>query len=452
MAPLDRDLLRRHDRPGPRYTSYPTAPAWSSDVDGSLLTDGLAALPADDPVSVYVHVPFCRDQCTYCGCHMVVARRQDAGDRFLDALARQVEALPLPAETMPMARLHLGGGTPTWLNPAQLDRLVGILRRRFEPTPDHRASVEAEPVVTTDAHLDVLGSLGFRRVSFGVQSLDPVVQEAVARPLDLADLRRVVDGSRARGMASVNIDLMYGLPQQTPEGWARTLDAVLDLAPDRLAVFGYAHVPWLKKHQARLDEAALPDGEARLTLLLQAHATLEAAGYVPVGFDHFARPDDDLAAAARAGTLQRDFMGYTARPPGPLVGLGPSAISQLPDRFAQQEPNLGRWWKAVEAGELPVVRGLVLTDDDRLRRDAIDALTTRGDLDLDALGARHGVDAADVLGPSIDALAPLATDGIVDVAPRRVRVLPRGRLLVRNVAMAFDAHLGHRPGRFSRVV
>lgn len=448
----DADFLLRHDRPGPRYTSYPTVPHWREDVPGDLLDVALPHLRG--PVDVYVHVPFCREQCLYCGCTMAVAGRQDAGDRYLDALATRLAALPLPAARWPMRRLHLGGGTPTWLTPGQLRRLFSLVDGRFAPTASVSRSVEADPQVTTEAHLDALAEAGVGRLSFGVQSLDPGVLEAVRRPQQAARLRGLVDGARARGIARINLDLMYGLPRQTPETLRATLEGVLALAPDRLAVFGYAHVPWLKAHQRKLEPHGLPDARARAEQLLFVHRQLRGAGYRPVGFDHFARPDDPLSVALDDGTLHRDFMGYTDGGPGAMIGLGPSAISQLDDRFVQAEPRLGAWWKAVEAGRPVVHRGLVLSADDRLRRDAILALTCRHHLDLDALSAAHGVDARRALADALVALDAAEAEGLIRRDDRgNVEVVERGRLLVRNVARAFDAYAPREaPGRFSRVV
>ncbi|MCB9681581.1 MAG: oxygen-independent coproporphyrinogen III oxidase [Alphaproteobacteria bacterium] len=444
-------FLLRHDRPGPRYTSYPTAPAWQAVDDARLLTEPIARLRPDEAVSVYVHVPFCKEQCLYCGCHMVVAGRQSAGDRYLDALARQLELLPLPPG-QPVVRLHLGGGTPTWLSPGQLRRLYALLATRWTDAPDAVRSVEADPEVTTEAHLDVLAEAGVQRLSFGVQSFDADVLAAVHRPQAAARVAELVDGARARGIHAINLDLMYGLPHQTPATLARTLATAVSMRPDRLAVFGYAHVPWVKPHQARLDATALPDAPARLDLLLTAHRSLRDAGYVPIGFDHFALPDDSLAVAARSGTLQRDFMGYTARPPSAMIGLGPSAISQFDDRFVQMEPHLGRWYRALDAGRTPVVKGRVLSADDRFRRDVIAALTCNHQADVRALAAAHGVDGVAALDAARPQLAPLVAEGIATIDGGVVGIPERGRLLVRNVAMAFDAYLAPDAGRFSRVI
>jgi len=440
--------LRRHDRPGPRYTSYPTVPHWG-EMDAAPWLEAVGALRG--ATAVYVHVPFCRDQCLYCGCNMVVAGRQDAGDRYLDALAAQLAALPRPSEHgARLARMHLGGGTPTWLSVSQLRRLFDLLFAWMPPAIDASISVEADPDVTTDAHLDTLVALGVSRVSFGVQSLDEAVCAGVGRPQRPEGIASRVAAARSRGLA-VNLDLMYGLPGQTLHTWGRTLDGVCEMAPDRLAVFGYAHVPWMKPHQAKLDSDALPDAEARLALLLAAHQRLAADGWQRIGFDHFARPDDPLAVADRQGRLHRDFMGFTDRDRLPLVGLGPSAISELPGLYVQQETKLGPWLRHARQGRVPVQRGCRLTADDALRRDAILALTCQHRIDWAALSTRHGVDARAQLADADEALGHLAQDGLVTLDARGARIPEDARLLARRVAMAFDAYLD-RGGRHSRVV
>lgn len=428
--------LRRHARPGPRYTSYPTVPHWGGGAPG-VLQDGLASLRGD--IAVYVHVPFCREQCLYCGCTMVVARQQAAGDRYLDALAAQLAAWPALDASVRMTRLHLGGGTPTWLTPTQLERLFGIVGAYVRPGDGLRASVEAAPEQTTEAHLRTLARHGVTRVSFGVQSLDRAVCEAVDRVWDPDGLRALVRTARDLGLR-VNLDLVYGLPRQGVDGWAATLDAVCEMAPDRLAVFGYAHVPWLKPHQAVLADRDLPDATARLTLLAMAHQRLARGGWERVGFDHFARPDDPLAIAAREGRMHRDFMGFTDRPRQPMLGLGPSAISELPDRYVQQVAGLGAWLRAARAGEEAVARAHVLSADDQLRKDAILALTCQHELDADALAAVHGPSARQLL--DVPAVQAWVDEGVVARDGNRLRLAADAVLLSRQVAQAFDAYLG----------
>lgn len=422
--------------PAPRYTSYPSVPQWSSEPEPGLFEAALRSVEA--PAAVYVHVPFCWKQCFYCGCNMVVSRRQAAGERYLAAMARQIEALPLGEGRLAVGRVHLGGGTPTWLSPDQLGRLLGLIEGRFAATLGAERSIEVHPGVTTEAHLDVLAAAGFDRISIGVQSTDPAVLEAIGREQTTEDVLAVARWARERGFAGVNLDLVHGLPLQTPASMDRTLDVVQALRPERLALYGYAHLPWLRPAQARIDADTLPDAEARMALFLQASKRLREGGWRSLGLDHFALPEDPLAKAAAAGTLSRDFMGHTDRVT-PLIGLGPSAISELGDVYVQQEAALGRWYRAVEGDQpLPVVRGMTLTADDRLRRDAIRILMSQLELSWSDLSARHGVDARVALADASFRLAPWSDLGALRWTPDGLKVTAVGRVLLKNLATCFD--------------
>ncbi len=446
------ELLRRHSGAGPRYTSYPTAPVWTPDLPEAALHEALQR--ARQPLSVYVHVPFCVEQCTFCGCNMVVARRQDAGDRYLDALARRLERLPLAQGQVQVARIHLGGGTPTWLSERQLERLYTILFERFQPIPGAELSVEADPEVTRDEQVHALAALGVTRLSMGVQSFDPIVLAAVNRPQQHTRVAALMALCRALGMRSLNLDLMYGLPLQSLESFRDTLSKTLEMSPDRLAVFGYAHVPWLKSHQKKIATEDLPGPVARMELFLLAHALLTERGYQAIGMDHFALADDDLAVAQREERLHRNFMGYTTRPDLALLGLGMSAISEVDGVYAQEHSHLAAWWRAVEGDGPLLEKGCVLSAEDRLRRDVIFGLMCNLVVDKAAIAARHGLDFDEHFASELSRLVPLADEGLVALRPDRVQVTPLGRLLVRNVAMIFDPSL-QKPAagpRFSQTV
>ena len=452
-GPLDAETLLRHTRQGPRYTSYPTAPLWRTDFPEAGFHEGLARLSG--PAAVYVHVPFCREQCSFCGCNMVVAGRREPGQRYLGALERQLRSLPLPADQIDVQRIHLGGGTPTWLSPDELRALFSMLDRRFRRSPGCEVSVEADPEVTSDAHLEALAALGVTRMSFGVQSFDDTVLRAVDRPQQRERVGELLQRARSLGMGSLNIDLMYGLPHQTAPRWRETLDETLRLRPDRLAIFGYAHLPWLKPHMKRIEAAALPGPLERAELFLAAHAALLDAGYQAVGMDHFALPDDDLAVAQRAGALHRYFMGYTTHRDQQLIGLGMSSISELGDRYVQQKSKLSHWWKAVEADGPVVEKGVMLTPDDLLHREVIYAVMCNFEISAAALAERHQVDLWSYFNDARPALEALAAEGLVELDAAGLRVPPRARLLVRNVAMCFDPSLrGAAPSgpRFSSTV
>ncbi len=450
---LTDDVLLRHARPGPRYSSYPTVPVWVADPPDAWWADGLAAVTG--PASVYVHIPFCREQCTFCGCNMVVSGLQAVGDRYLDGLALQLDALPLPVARVPVVRVvrvHLGGGTPTWLSPEQLDRLFSLLARRFSVMTGAEVGVEVDPEVTTDAHVAALARAGVTRLSIGVQSFDPAVLAAVNRPQSGDRVARLVGLARGYGMTGLNLDLMYGLPLQTPDRFEATLRAALALEPDRLALFGYAHVPWLKTHQKRIEVGALPGPLQRARLYLLGQRLLAEAGYRAIGLDHFARAGDALARAEADGTLRRDFMGYTDRPAAPLIGLGMSAISELPDRFVQQRSKLGHWYKAVEKGGPLLERGLILTDEDRLRSHVIERLMCQLRVRWDEVAARFGVDAVVHFADALARLGPLADDGLVVIRGDGLDVPEDARILLRLVAQAFDASIDAGAGRFSQAV
>jgi oxygen-independent coproporphyrinogen-3 oxidase len=403
------------------------------------------------PAELYLHVPFCAEQCAFCGCNMVVSGRQSVGDVYLDRLEKRFLALPaMPSATI--ARVHLGGGTPTWFDPAQLTRLIEMVRAHT-PTDDATTwSVEADPEITTEAHLDCLADLGFRRISFGVQSFDETVQTAVHRLQDTQNLKELVAGSKARGMR-INLDLMYGLPKQTLASLTHTLEAAAAMNVDRMAVFGYAHVPWLKKNQRRIDDNDLPDRLLRAAMSLRVREVLEPLGYTTIGFDHYATAEDDLARAVRERRLHRNFMGYTTLPDAAVIGLGMSAISDVGDLYWQSEPRLGPWRKAVDAGAWPIHRGTRLTAEDRLRRHVIHELTCNLGIDIPAVEERFSISFNAHFATALQQLGELERAGLVRTSSDRIEVTERGRPLLRLAAMPFDAYLtAKNEGRFSAAV
>ena len=459
---FDADLLRRYDRPGPRYTSYPTAPQFNAEFGEAALRDAIRA-SNEDPIprrlSLYVHVPFCFSPCFYCGCNRIITRDLKRGEVYLDRLKREADRVaPLFEADREVIQLHLGGGTPNFLDPAQLQELVDHLATRFHfaEAADRDISIELDPRFCKPEDMPLLAAAGFNRASLGVQDFDPAVQQAVNRIQSVEETRAIVDACRVAGMRSVNIDLIYGLPSQSLEGFGRTLDVVMDIRPDRLAVYSYAHMPHLFKPQKQIDEALLLSGEEKLALLQLAVEKLTAAGYVYIGMDHFALPDDELAIAQSRGGLHRNFMGYTTHADSDLVGLGVSAISHIGNTFSQNPRDLPSWEIAVDAGRLPVFRGMYLSDDDELRADLIQSLMCQGRIPVTALERRYGIDFAEYFADALDALAPLERDGLVRVGEGHIDATARGRLLLRNIAMCFDRYLAPaladaRP-RFSRAI
>ena len=444
-------LIAKYDVRVPRYTSYPTAPHFTPAVDGATYAGWLAALP-EAPVSLYLHVPFCDRLCWYCGCHAVVVHEPAVLEAYADQLLAEIDLLAAAiGRRLPVAHVAWGGGTPHALPGARLVEIMRRLRAAFAFAPDSAVEVEMDPRTVTPATLDALAEMGITRGSLGVQDFDPAVQRAVNRVQSFEATAACAGGLRARGVRSINLDLMYGLPLQTEAGVAAMAKRALALAPDRVAVFGYAHVPWMKKHQALLPEATLPGPLERYRQREAAERVLTGAGYVPVGLDHYARPGDEMAVAAAERRLHRNFQGYTTDAAPVLLGLGASAIGALPQGYAQNTAPLPDYRDRLRAGRLPVVRGVTLTDEDRLRRDVIERLMCDGAVELDTMAAGHGADPAGLraAGP---ALAALAADGVVEWDGNRVAVRPAARPFLRNVAAVFDAYYRPAEGRHARAV
>ena len=451
------ELLRRFDVPGPRYTSYPTADRF---VDSFGTGDYAQALhqrrdadTAGEPLSLYVHIPFCESLCYYCACNKVVTKHRERGRAYLDYLAREV-ALQVAqlGPDAPVGQLHLGGGTPTFLDDEELGELVAMLRRAFVFVPGGEQSIEIDPRTVDAQRLAALAALGFNRLSFGVQDFDPAVQQAVHRIQPAAQVFALMDTARALGFRSINVDLIYGLPRQNDASFERTLAQIRELRPDRIALYAYAHLPERFKPQRRIAADELPDAPTRVRMLGRAIAALTEAGYVYIGMDHFALPDDPLAIAKREGRLHRDFQGYSTQPDGDLVALGVSAIGRVGATYSQNAKTLEDYYALLDQGHLPVVKGLALSDDDVLRRDVIMALMCRGRVDFDAVEAAHGIAFADYFAPERAALAPMAEQGLVRLSPRAIEVTDAGWFLVRAVAMVFDRYCAATRTRFSRVV
>ncbi|MEZ5990288.1 MAG: oxygen-independent coproporphyrinogen III oxidase [Planctomycetota bacterium] len=442
-------LLARYDQPGPRYTSYPTAPVWSPEFSHA---DWRAAMAdadreADRPLSLYVHIPYCDSMCWYCGCSVLITKNVGRGLRYVDYLLREAELL---AEALPnrrrIAQHHWGGGTPTFLPPKELERLYTGLQRLFPSEPDAEVSIEVDPRVTSIEQLEVLAGLGFNRISMGVQDFTREVQEAIHRVQSVEETLAIVDGARRLGFASVNVDLVHGLPYQTTEGFGETVDTIIAWGIDRVACYSYAHVPWLKKHQRVIPEEALPGRDEKHALFLLALERFAAAGYEALGLDHFARPDDPLSIAARSGTMHRNFMGYTTRMASgdvaeDMLNLGITAIGEVAGRFTQNVKELRRWEEAIDRGEPAIEKGWRRSADDEERRRIILDLMCRFRLDFSGYEDRDGLAFAERHARALAELRPMQDDGLVEVDADGVRVLEPGRIFLRNVAMPFDAYL-----------
>lgn len=448
IAPSRRAALAA--RAVPRYTSYPTAPHFSPAVDATTYAVWLAALPAATELSVYLHVPFCAAMCAYCGCHTKVSRRQEPIDAYAARLLAEIDLIASLTPARTVRHLHWGGGTPSMLGEAGIARLRERLARRFALAGGMEHAIELDPRQVTPALAAALARIGVTRASLGVQDLNLHVQQAIGRVQPLATVAGATDALRAAGIGAISLDLMYGLPGQSLDDLIRTVEAAAGLAPDRIALFGYAHVPWMKRHQRLIDEAALPDAGLRFRQAEAARAALTGLGFEAIGLDHFARPEDPMAVAARQGRLKRNFQGYTTDTAEALIGLGASSIGRLPQGFVQNATDIGGYQRAIDAGKPATARGLALTVDDRIRGALIERLMCDFAVDCGALAESFGADAG-LFDADLAGLAGLGEQGLVTVEGRRVAVTEAGRPLVRLVAAAFDAHIA-KAGRHSAAV
>ncbi len=451
-APADAHLIAKYDGRAPRYTSYPTAVQFTPEVTDATYRAWLADLPVTTPVSVYLHIPFCARLCWYCGCNTRAVSRHEPVRDYVALLMTELSLLEqaLPGK-MTVGDIHLGGGTPNMLNAEELATIFGGLRHVFRVTPDAEIAAELDPAVLSRDWIKAAAYHGLSRASLGVQNLSPEVQGAVNRQERFEDIAECVNDLRQAGVGSINLDLMYGLPLQTTRNTLATLDAVLTLKPERLALFGYAHVPWMKAHQQLIDEAALPGPAERLEQSQAAAERLKAEGYIQIGLDHFALPEDSLAKAAASGNLHRNFQGYTTDLAGTLLGLGASAIGTTPGGFVQNITQELGWRHAVADGKLPIARGVAVTDDDRFRADIIERLMCDFGVDLAAACARHGRTLADVEN-AIARLQDFRQDGLATWDGQRLTVTPRGRMLVRSICALFDAYLAPDAQRHAKAI
>ena len=445
---FDADLVTKYDQFGPRYTSYPTADRFHDGFGPAQYVEALAARNHErpgQPLSLYVHLPFCNTICYYCACNKVLTKDHGRSAKYIRYLDREIALVRALIEgAPPVVQLHWGGGTPTFLSREEMATLMQALRSRFAFAPDAEVSIEVDPRKVEPDTIAYLGELGFNRLSVGIQDFDPHVQAAVNRIQSEAETRAVMDAARRSGFVSVNADLIYGLPMQTVEGFSATLDRVIDASPDRIALYSYAHVPHLFKPQRRIAIADLPPPQAKLAILALAIEKLTAAGYVYIGMDHFAKPGEELAVAQRERKLHRNFQGYSTKPDCDMIAFGISAISKVGAAYSANVKTLDEYYARLDAQTLPVLRGVTLDADDLMRRDVIQKLMCNFDLRFAEVERAHGVRFAETFAPELAALAPLAADGLVEIDAHAIRVTARGRLLVRTVAMTFDRYLRER--------
>ncbi len=455
---FDRALIEKYDHAGPRYTSYPTAPQFHEGFGEREYRAAAAASNATGrPLSLYFHIPFCDTVCFYCACNKIATKDRGMAVGYLERLHRELEFQGrLFDRSRRVDQLHWGGGTPTFLNDGQMRELMRVTAEHFTLADDDTGeySIEIDPREATADTIAMLRAIGFNRLSLGVQDLDPRVQRAVNRIQSEAETLAVLEAARVNRFRSVSVDLIYGLPFQTAASFARTLDRMIEVGPDRLSVFNYAHLPERFKPQRRIDAADLPPAEEKLEILKTTIDRLTAAGYLYIGMDHFARPDDELAQAQREGTLYRNFQGYSTHANCDLVALGVTSISTIGDTYSQNVRTLEAYYEAIDAGRLAVFRGIELDRDDLVRRDVITRLICHFVLDFAVVEARWGIDFRDYFATELARLEKMAEDGLLAVEGSRIRVLPPGRLLIRNICMAFDSYLSSAAQQksFSRVI
>jgi oxygen-independent coproporphyrinogen III oxidase len=463
MTPVDFDslvsLIRRYDRPGPRYTSYPTAVEFNDAFDEAAYRAQLGeAARTSTPISLYLHLPFCEERCSFCGCSVIITKKREVAAEYLTYLHRELAMLgEALGGRRQVVQYHWGGGTPTYLSLSQIAALQAVVTSHFAIQEGAEVAIEVDPRVTSVEQLSLLRDVGFNRLSLGVQDFTPEVQEAVNRIQSESLTRALFDAARQLGFESINVDLIYGLPLQTRPSFGRTVDAVVAMRPDRVAVYSYAHVPWIRGHQKYLNPDDLPAAERKIELFVEAMERFRAAGYVQIGMDHFALPTDELAIASAAGRLHRNFMGYTTRPAPDMLAAGVSGIGDVGGAFAQNTKKLSEYYAAIDAGRFPIERGYRLDPDDHVRRAVIANLMCNFRVDRREVESRFAIAFSQYFEHELSELNESAVpDGFVTVDEAVVTVTPLGRLFVRNIAMIFDRHLRARTGGatpvFSRTV
>ncbi|HXH71965.1 MAG TPA: oxygen-independent coproporphyrinogen III oxidase [Mariprofundaceae bacterium] len=455
---FDLELIRKYDKAGPRYTSYPTAPMFHAGVGPSEYRATLAGVADESaPLSIYVHIPFCNTVCYYCGCNKIVTKQYERAAPYLDLLLKEIDMVAAQiGNKRQVTQLHFGGGTPTFLNDDQIRKLVGHLKQRFNFAPDAEGeySIEIDPRECSETTVRTLREVGFNRMSMGVQDFDPIVQKAVNRIQSKEITLRVLNEAREHGFVSMNIDLMYGLPHQTVETFNRTLDTIIEFSPDRIALFNYAHLPHMFMPQRRIDEAALPSAAEKLNILEHSINKLLEAGYVFIGMDHFAKPDDELTVAQREGKLYRNFQGYSTMADCDLIGIGLTSIGYVGGSFFQNRKEMDAYTDALDADDFPVFRGYTLSQEDHLRRHVIMRLMCDFALDFRVVEKEFGINFDAHFADALADLQQMAADGLLELRPHGMTVLPAGRLLIRNIAMVFDEYLRARKDemKFSKVI
>ncbi|MFN4319851.1 MAG: oxygen-independent coproporphyrinogen III oxidase [Aquificaceae bacterium] len=449
------ELIRKYDKPGPRYTSYPPATEFHQGVGEKEYKEKLIESNLQGrPLSLYFHIPFCESACWFCGCNVIISHRKDVSRRYLNYIYKEMELLRQYLDTSRrVVQLHWGGGTPNFLTNEEIKELFGKIREVFNIDEDAEISVEIDPRYLSEGQLETLREVGFNRVSMGLQDLDPEVQRAINRLQDYELMKRVMKDLRSLGFKSINIDLIYGLPYQRPEKFKETIEKTIDLDPDRVAVFNFAYVPWLKPLQRKIDPSTLPPPEDKLTILEMSIDIFQKRGYVFIGMDHFAKPEDELARAQRDGTLWRNFQGYTTKKGVDLIGIGATSIGMLYDGYFQNYKTIREYYLALDEGKLPVMRGYVLNQEDIIRREVIMDLMCNFQCSFEKIERMFNIDFEEHFFAELEELKDMERDGLLKIEDRSIKVMPEGRLLIRNIAMVFDQYIKtSKEKRFSRTI
>ncbi|HIP02474.1 MAG TPA: oxygen-independent coproporphyrinogen III oxidase [Campylobacterales bacterium] len=454
---IDFNKFTKYSKPGPRYTSYPTALEFHEGFDAEAFDSELANQDSNNPISLYFHLPFCRSACYFCGCNVVYTSKDEKKDRYIDYLEKELEILSGKIDTSRLVtQLHFGGGTPTFFNKAQLDRVIKLIQKHFKNfAKDAEISCEIDPRYFTTEHMEVLKNGGFNRISFGVQDFDPKVQEAVHRIQPFKVTKDAIDIAREAGIKSVNVDLIYGLPYQTFETFKKTLDLALKLGADRFAVFNYAHVPWMKKTMRKIDETTLPHPSVKLEIFKYTIDFFEKNGYKMVGMDHFAKPEDELFKAIEKAELHRNFQGYTTKGGADLVGVGLTSIGEGKDYYVQNFKDMKEYEAAIDAGNLPVQRGIKLTEDDVLRNFVVMELMSNFSLNIERVEKEFGVNFKAYFADGLEQLQEFVEADLITISDKEIKANATGAMLIRNISMAFDAYMkkgADNKKRFSKTI
>ena len=452
---FDRDLIKKYDKPGPRYTSYPPATEFTTEVGPKEYREKLIQSNSrKTPLSLYFHIPFCESGCYYCGCNIIISHRKGIERPYLERVYKEMDMLvSLLDRDRKVEQLHWGGGTPNYLDSEEIREFMEQIKKRFTFSEDAEVSIEIDPRYATDDQLKTIKEVGFNRISMGLQDLDEKVQRAINRIQPYSLMVDTMRKLRDLGFESINIDLIYGLPYQTRESFRRTVEKVIELDPDRVAVYSFAYVPWVKPIQKMINPDTLPSPEEKLSILEMVIEEFQDAGYVYIGMDHFAKPTDELAVAQREGKLWRNFQGYTTRKGVELIGIGATSIGMLYDSYFQNYKTLREYNEAVDRGELPTFRGYILTEDDFIRREVIMDIMCNLGVSFEKIERMFDISFEDYFEKELEDLRQLEEDGLIEVKDGRINILPAGRLLIRNVAMVFDAHLRNKKERrFSRTI